>query len=240
MAKHGPELLPSPASTTSISLYEASVGGGIPIIAPLKRDLLANDIIALTAIINGTTNYILTAMSRDGADFADALAGPRTSVTPSRTRRTTSRAKTPRYKLAILASLAFHTRVHPDDIYREGITKLTAKDFRYAAELGYAIKLLAMARSVDGGIQLRVHPALHRHRRSCWPRSMASSTPCRSKATSSARVLFQGRGAGPAAHHQRDHRRRARRRPAASSAAAASPTPPTRRLRHDRADEGAA
>ncbi len=158
MAKHGPRLLALARQHGVDLLYEASVGGGIPIIAPLKRDLLANRILSLAAIINGTTNYILTAMSRDGADFADALSQAQALGYAEANPANDIEGEDARYKLAILASLAFRTPVKPEDIYREGITRLTAKDFRYAAELGYAIKLLALARWQDGGIQARVHP----------------------------------------------------------------------------------
>ncbi len=160
MAKHGPELLTLAQQHGVDLLYEASVGGGIPIIAPLKRDLLANRLTGIAAIINGTTNYILTAMSNDGADFGDALKRAQELGYAEADPYNDVEAEDARYKLAILASLAFRTPVHPDDIYREGITRLTAKDFRYAAELGYAIKLLAIARSLDGGFEARVHPAL--------------------------------------------------------------------------------
>lgn len=159
MAKHGPELLALAAQHGVDLLYEASVGGGIPIIAPLKRDLLANRIVSLSAIINGTTNYILTAMSREGADFADALRKAQELGYAEANPANDVEGEDARFKLAIIASLAFHTPVHPADIFCEGITRLTAKDFRYAAELGYAIKLLALARNVDAGIQARVHPA---------------------------------------------------------------------------------
>ena len=158
MAKHGPRLLALARQRGVDLLYEASVGGGIPIIAPLKRDLLANRITAVSAIINGTTNYILTAMSREGADFADALRRAQELGYAEADPSNDVEGEDARYKLAILASLAFRSPVRPDDIYREGITKLTANDFRYAAELGYAIKLLAIARWQDGGIQARVHP----------------------------------------------------------------------------------
>ena len=87
------------------------------------------------------------------------------------------------YKLAILASLAFHTHVHPDDIYREGITRLSARDFRYATELGYAIKLLAIARRDGNGVQARVYTRRLSRRTSCWRRSTACSTRCRWKPT---------------------------------------------------------
>ena len=159
MAKHGPKLLSLARQQGVDLLYEASVGGGIPIIAPLKRDLLANRVIGLSAIINGTTNYILTAMSRDGADFAVALQQAQALGYAEADPTNDVEGEDARYKLAILATLAFRTPVSPADIYREGITKLTAKDFRYAAELGYAIKLLALARASEDGIVARVHPA---------------------------------------------------------------------------------
>jgi homoserine dehydrogenase len=160
MAKHGPRLLSLARQHDVDLLYEASVGSGIPIIAPLKRDLLANRILAVSTIINGTTNFILTAMSREGADFADALKQAQELGYAEPNPANDVEGEDARYKLAILASLAFRTPVRPQDIYREGITKLTAKDFRYAAELGYTIKLLALARSEEGGIQARVHPVL--------------------------------------------------------------------------------
>ena len=158
MAKHGPQLLTLARESGVDLLFEASVGGGIPIITPLKRDLLANDVSAVSAIINGTTNYILTAMAREGADFDDALKRAQDLGYAEPDPANDIEGEDARYKLAILASLAFHASVQRDDIYREGITKLTARDFRYAAELGYAIKLLALASRVDDGIQARVHP----------------------------------------------------------------------------------
>ena len=160
MAKHGPRLLALAREHGVDLLFEASVGSGIPLIAPLKRDLLANRITAVSAIINGTTNYILTAMSREGADFADALRRAQELGYAEPDPANDVEGEDARYKLAILASLAFHAPVRPDDIHREGITRLTANDFRYAAELGYAIKLLALARWQDGGVLARVHPAL--------------------------------------------------------------------------------
>ena len=160
MAKHGPRLLALARQHGVDLLFEASVGGGIPIIAPLKRDLLANRITAISAIINGTTNYILTAMSRGGADFTDALRRAQELGYAEPDPSNDVEGEDARYKLAILASLAFRTPVRPLDIHREGITRLTGKDFRYAAELGYEIKLLALARWQDGGVQARVHPVM--------------------------------------------------------------------------------
>jgi homoserine dehydrogenase len=160
MAKHGAELLSLAHANNADILYEASVGGGIPIIAPLKRDLLANEITAISAIINGTTNYILTQMGREGRDFADALAQAQALGFAEADPTNDVEAIDAAYKLAILASLAFHVQVTPDQVYREGISRLTSRDFRYAGEMGYAIKLLAVARREDGSLQLRVHPVL--------------------------------------------------------------------------------
>jgi homoserine dehydrogenase len=160
MAKHGPELLALADERGVDILFEASVASGTPVIAPLRRDLLANEITSVRAIINGTTNYILTRMSKEGMEFEEALrqAQELGYAEPDPTNDVEGFDST--YKLAILASLAFHTSVHPDQIHREGITALSGRDFRYAAELGYAIKLLAVARKDKEGVEARVHPAL--------------------------------------------------------------------------------
>ncbi|MBI3953567.1 MAG: homoserine dehydrogenase [Chloroflexi bacterium] len=160
LAKHGPRLL-ALGRELGVSLqFEGSVGGGIPIIGPLLDDLLANDITAVYGIINGTTNYILTRMARDGLDFGAALKQAQdlgyAEADPSNDVAGTDAA----YKLAILATLAFHTHIRPEDVYREGIERLTGRDFRHARELGYAIKLLAIAKAEDGAVQARVHPVL--------------------------------------------------------------------------------
>jgi len=160
MAKHGGELLLLAREHNVDLLYEASVGGGIPIIAPLKRDLLANDIVGVTAIINGTTNYILSSMSKGGGSFADALAAAQKLGYAEPDPTNDVEGIDAAYKLCILATLSFHMDVHPDDVYREGITKLTPRDFQYAREFGYAIKLLAIGRKEGGRVALRVHPAL--------------------------------------------------------------------------------
>jgi len=160
MAKRGGDLLRIARAHNVDLLYEASVGGGIPIIAPLKRDLLANDILSVTAIINGTTNYILSSMGKGGCSFAEALAEAQRLGYAEPDPTNDVEAIDAAYKLSILASLSFHADVHPDDVYREGITKLAARDFAYARELGYAIKLLAIARRRGDSVELRVHPSL--------------------------------------------------------------------------------
>ncbi len=158
MAKHGVELLTLAAEHEVNLLYEASVGGGIPLISPLKQDLLANDISAIYAIINGTTNYVLTRMGKEGLDFATAIKQAQelgyAEADPSNDVNGTDAA----YKLAILATLAFHIEVRPEDVYYEGISRLAPRDFRYAKELGYAIKLLAIAKKEEHSLQVRVHP----------------------------------------------------------------------------------
>ena len=160
MAKHGPEILTRAATRGVDVAYEASVGGGIPVIGPFKLDLLANDISQVTAIINGTTNYIITRMARDGMEFGAALRDAQDQGFAEADPKNDVEGIDAAYKLAILASLAFHARVHPDDVYHEGITRLSASDFKYARELGYVIKLLAIGRMVEKGIELRVHPAM--------------------------------------------------------------------------------
>jgi homoserine dehydrogenase len=196
MAKRGPELLSLAADRGIDILYEASVGGGIPIISPLKRDLSANDITGVRAIINGTTNYILTRMSREGMDFADALkeAQDLGYAEPDPTNDVAGHDAA--YKLAILASLAFHTRISPDDVTREGIDRLTARDLSYAATLGYAVKLLAVARRASPqSVQVRVHPALVPDDE-MLAKVDGVLNAVQVEGDLTGRVLFQGAGAG--------------------------------------------
>jgi len=158
IAKHGAELL-TLAQQHGVGLrYEAAVGGGIPLISPFQRDLLANKISGIYAIINGTTNFILTRMARDGVDFSSALSRAQELGYAEPNPRDDVEGIDAAYKLAILASLAFHSQVRPEDIYREGISRLGSRDFQYAQELGFAIKLLAIAKQSDESIEVRVHP----------------------------------------------------------------------------------
>ncbi len=159
MARHGPEVL-SHAAEHGVSIrFEASVGGGIPIIGPLLQDLSANDITAVNAIINGTTNYMLTRMAHGGLGYAEALAEAQrlgyAEADPSADVDGVDAAN----KLAILSTLAFRTIVRDTDVYREGIDRLAAADFTYAAELGYVIKLLATSCMAGDDVQARAHPA---------------------------------------------------------------------------------
>lgn len=160
MANHGPELLRL-ANERNVDVYfEASVGGGIPLIGSFRSDLVANEIHEIYAIINGTTNYILTRMSREGAALSDVLAEAQrlgfAEADPTKDVEGIDAA----YKLAILTSLAFRTQVDPAAIHHEGIMQLEPADFRYAQDLGYVIKLLALARQDNGRYEAAVHPAL--------------------------------------------------------------------------------
>jgi homoserine dehydrogenase len=160
IAKFGPELLAVAQERGVSLLFEAAVGGGVPLIMPLRRALIANRLSSLEGIINGTTNYILTAMAQQGLAFTTALAQAQSLGYAEPDPTNDIEAHDAAYKLAILASLAFHATVRPEQVYREGITRLTDRDFRYARELGYAIKLLAIAKDDGEAIEARVHPTL--------------------------------------------------------------------------------
>lgn len=160
MAKHGPELLELARQNRVNLLFEASVGGGIPIVGCLMNELLANEIHSIRSIINGTTNYILTRMAYDRTDFQQALKEAQEQGYAEADPTNDVEGFDAVYKLSILASLAFLRRVQPEDIYRQGISRLQAQDFRYAQELGYSIKSLAIATLNDSGIQASVYPAL--------------------------------------------------------------------------------
>ncbi len=159
IAKHGPELLEL-ATRASVNLYyEASVGGGIPVISVLRHDLIANDITRLRAIINGTTNFILTAMEQ-GRDYAEALQEAQRLGYAEADPRNDVEAVDAAYKLAILSTLAFRTTVRPEQIEHIGITQLRPRDFEHAARMGYVIKLLAAADVGPHGIEVSVRPTM--------------------------------------------------------------------------------
>ena len=160
MAKSGPELLALARKNNANILFEASVGGGIPIVGCLMNELAANDIRSIRSIINGTTNYILTRMANERTSFDQALGEAQglgyAEADPTNDVEGIDAA----YKLTILASLAYRQPFQSADVYCEGISSLEPQDFRYAQELGYAIKSLAIANLDDGAVQLRVYPAL--------------------------------------------------------------------------------
>jgi homoserine dehydrogenase len=160
IGKHGPELLELAQQNRVNLLFEASVGGGIPIVGCLMNELLANDVHSIRSIINGTTNYILTRMAYDRTDFQQALEEAQERGYAEADPTNDVEGFDAVYKLSILASLAFLRRVQPEDVYRQGISRLQAQDFRYAQELGYSIKSLAVATLENNDIQARVYPAL--------------------------------------------------------------------------------
>ena len=160
VAVHGAQLYETAAENGVDFLFEAAVAGGIPIIRPLKQCLAGNEISDAVGIVNGTTNYILTRMFEDNMEFQEALdqatelgyaeADPTADIQGLDAGR----------KIAILASTAFHSRVVFDDVYTEGITKITARDIRYAKEFDSVIKLLGIARQRDRQIEAAVYPML--------------------------------------------------------------------------------
>jgi homoserine dehydrogenase len=160
LAEHGPELFDLARELGRSIAFEAAVAGGIPIIANISQCLSANQIESLTAILNGTSNYILTQMEERGADYAAALAEAQrlgyAEADPTMDVDGTDTAQ----KLAILAHLAFGARVHWRDIPRQGIDGLDVADIKNARELGYRIKLLAVAELADDGLELHVSPTL--------------------------------------------------------------------------------
>ena len=160
VAVHGRELLDAAQENQVDFLFEAAVAGGIPIIRPLKQCLAANEIDEVIGIVNGTTNYILTKMFEDGMDFSEALA----KATELGYAEADPTADIEGYdagrKVAIMASIAFHSRVVFSDVYTEGITKITAKDIAYAKEFDSVIKLLGAAHNTEKGIEVAVYPMM--------------------------------------------------------------------------------
>lgn len=160
VAVHGRELLDAAQENQVDFLFEAAVAGGIPIIRPLKQCLAANEIDEVIGIVNGTTNYILTKMFEDGMDFSEALAKATEFGYAEADPTADVEGLDAGRKVAILASIAFHSRVVFDDVYTEGITKISAKDVAYAKEFGSVIKLLGVAHNREDGIEVAVYPMM--------------------------------------------------------------------------------
>ncbi len=160
MARHGPELFAA-ASRAGVDLrLEASVGGGLPVIQPLRESLAGNRFREIAGILNGTTNYVLTKMSEERWEFARALGEAQRLGFAEADPAADVGGDDAAAKLAILTMIAFGIAVHEDGVYREGIRRISAQDFQFAEELGFTIKLLAIAREEDGRVEARVHPAL--------------------------------------------------------------------------------
>ena len=158
VAAHGPELIRVAHENKCNYLFEASVGGGIPIIRPLNYSLTAEKIDAITGILNGTTNYILTKMDREGADFEAVLKEAQKKGYAERNPEADVEGYDACRKIAILSSLMCCKNVKYEEIYTEGITKITATDFVYARAMGRTIKLLAQSKEVDGKLFAMVAP----------------------------------------------------------------------------------
>ena len=157
---HGRELLELAKANKKQLLFEASVAGGIPIIRPLKQSLASNDIKEIIGIINGTTNYILTEMTEKGANFQEILAEAQEKGYAESDPTADVEGLDAARKLSILSSIAFNSRVTPEEIYTQGITQISRKDIQYARELGHVIKLIAWARKRNGEIECMVSPTL--------------------------------------------------------------------------------
>ena len=179
--------------------YEASVAGAIPLLRPLRESLAGDKVRRILGIVNGTTNFILSKMDEDGADYADVLAEAQALGYAEADPTADVEGYDAAAKAAILAGLAFHTRVRGDDVHREGITSVSAQDVAAARDMGFVIKLLAVAELVDDekGVVVRVHPAM-------VPRThplagvRGAFNAVFVEAESAGDVMFYGRGAGGA------------------------------------------
>lgn len=158
IAKHGNEIFAAAQEKGVMVAFEASVGGGIPIIKAIREGLAANQIQWLAGIINGTSNFILTEMREKGSQFADVLAQAQSLGYAERDPTFDIEGVDAAHKLTILASLAFGIPLQFEQIYMEGITQITPEDVQYAEELGYRIKHLGITKRTSQGIELRVHP----------------------------------------------------------------------------------
>jgi homoserine dehydrogenase len=195
LAEDGAALHDAAAEGGADLYYEASVAGAIPLLRPLRESLHGDTITQVTGIVNGTTNFILSAMDATGAGFTEALEEA-TSLGYAEADPTADvEGFDAAAKAAILASLAFHTRVSAADVHREGITGVTAGDVASAREMGCTIKLLCIASRVDGSVSVRVHPAM-------IPRThpLASVGDAFNavfvEAEAAGQLMFYGRGAG--------------------------------------------
>jgi homoserine dehydrogenase len=195
LAEHGPELFGRARQLGRSIAFEAAVAGGIPIIAAMNQSFTANQIQSIHAILNGTSNFILTQMEDQDAEYADALAEAQqlgyAEANPAMDVDGSDAAQ----KLAILAHLAFGARVAWKAIPRTGIDTVEVADMRYAKELGYSIKLLAVAELVPEGLELHVSPTLVRHR-SPLAQVRGAYNAVRVVGDAVGRVFFHGLGAG--------------------------------------------
>ncbi len=197
IATHGAELFAAADKSGIDLLFEAAVCGGIPLIRPLRESLRGEPIKRVLGIVNGTTNYILTKMSEDGASYADALAGAQQLGYAEADPTADVEGLDAAAKISIIASIAFGANVVAGDVYSEGITKITAADIAIAHRLGYAVKLLAIAEleKTSGSVSVRVHPAMVPHHHPLASvRDAFNAVVVDGEASGS--LMFYGRGAG--------------------------------------------
>jgi len=195
LAEHGPELFDRARKLGRSIAFEASVAGGIPIIASLSEGLVANQIESIHAILNGTSNFILTQMEENNTDYASALAEAQQRGYAEANPAMDVNGSDAAQKLAILAHLAFGARLNWREIPRTGIDIVDVADMRYATELGYSIKLLAVAELVPEGLELHVSPTLVRHG-APLAEVRGAYNAIRIVGDAVGRVYFQGLGAG--------------------------------------------
>jgi homoserine dehydrogenase len=160
LANHGAELYAAAEEAGRDLLFEAAVAGGIPLIRPLRESLIGEPIARVMGIVNGTTNFILTKMTDEGAEYADALAEAQQLGFAERDPTADVEGFDAGAKAAIIASIAFGARVRAGDVHHEGISQVTAADIAMARRLGFVVKLLAVAEEIDGEIAVRVHPTM--------------------------------------------------------------------------------
>ena len=197
IATHGAELFAAADKSGIDLLFEAAVCGGIPLIRPLRESLRGEPIRRVLGIVNGTTNYILTKMSEDGASYADALAGAQQLGYAEADPTADVEGFDAAAKISIIASIAFGANVVAGDVYSEGITKITAADIAIAHRLGYEVKLLAIAEleKSSGSVSVRVHPAMVPHHHPLASvRDAFNAVVVDGEASGS--LMFYGRGAG--------------------------------------------
>ena len=160
MATYGEEIMNLAGEANKEIAFEASVGGGIPIIGPLKHSLIANEVSTVMGIVNGTTNYMLTRMVEDGLAYDEVLREAQAKGFAEADPSADVDGYDAAAKIAILACLAFNSRVTIDDVYAEGIRNITIGDLQAARDMGYCVKLLAIAHRRPEGIDVRVHPTM--------------------------------------------------------------------------------
>jgi homoserine dehydrogenase len=196
IAKAGHGLMEAAARQSLDFQFEGTVAGGIPIIQPMKNALAGNQVQEVMGIINGTTNYILTKMTQERADFDTVLREAQSHGYAESDPTSDIEGYDAQYKIAILASIAFTSRVNVADVHVEGITKIGREDIEYADELGYIVKLLGVAKRIgDDRMQVRVHPALIRKNHPLAATNGVYNAVL-VKGDPVGDVMFYGRGAG--------------------------------------------